>query len=234
MAVRQNIILVSALWATSGLSPAQAQSLRAPSTSGTASAAATVPMQTNYQANLERELRESHARGEQPLATATASQAVRVNPFDPVALNNLAVMQAAQGEYQNALVTLERAYRLAPARRDIATNLANLQTWLAQESQFPLSSRSQAQLLFQRIEDVPGDLPGLWSPLPSAAANQAGATGRMSSALSSSAVADTKSQAAGTSRRLEQIRTSREAAPNASGEEREAGSTARRTSSTRR
>ncbi len=70
------------------------------------------------------------AGGETGKAVERFSAAVDVNPFDAVALNNLAVAKAAQGDYQGALALLERAGRLAPSRRDIAANLAGLKGWL--------------------------------------------------------------------------------------------------------
>lgn len=114
---------------------------------------------------LDQEGRSAFIRGQTEQATARLSEATTVNPFDPVALNNLAVLQASQGDYQGALSTLERANRLAPGRRDIMNNLLNLQTWLAQDSQFPLTSRTQNPLLLPRAEDMPPEIPGLWQPL---------------------------------------------------------------------
>lgn len=114
---------------------------------------------------LDQEGRSAFIRGQTEQATARLSKATTVNPFDPVALNNLAVLQASQGDYQGALSTLERANRLAPGRRDIMNNLLNLQTWLAQDSQFPLTSRTQNPLLLPRAEDMPPEIPGLWQPL---------------------------------------------------------------------
>lgn len=114
---------------------------------------------------LDQEGRSAFIRGQTEQAAARLSEATTVNPFDPVALNNLAVLQASQGDYQGALSTLERANRLAPGRRDIMNNLLNLQTWLTQDSQFPLTSRTQNPLMLPRAEDTPPDIPGLWQPL---------------------------------------------------------------------
>lgn len=114
---------------------------------------------------LDQEGRSAFIRGQTEQAAARMNEATSVNPFDPVALNNLAVLQASQGDYQGALSTLERANRLAPGRRDIMNNLLNLQTWLAQDSQFPLTSRTQNPLILPRAEDMPPEIPGLWQPL---------------------------------------------------------------------
>lgn len=121
--------------------------------------------QSPLQLEADRNARSAYVRGDALQATLGLGEAVRANPFDPVALNNLAVTLASQGDYQSALSTLERAYRLAPGRRDIATNLMNLKTWITQESHFPLASRAQSPLLFPRAEDMPPELPGLWAPL---------------------------------------------------------------------
>jgi tetratricopeptide (TPR) repeat protein len=92
------------------------------------------------------------------------NEAVRLNPFDPVALNNLAVNYAATGDYQNAVALLERAQRIAPNRVDIVNNLANLKAWMAQDSQFATGNRGVPQALnFPRAEDTPPELPPLWA-----------------------------------------------------------------------
>jgi tetratricopeptide (TPR) repeat protein len=96
--------------------------------------------------------------GQDPAETAA------INPFDPIALNNLAVTEAARGRYQQASSLLQRAVRLAPARADIAANLANLQRWLAlAEGQAALGIQPQPLQLPYKEMGVP-DLPPLWSP----------------------------------------------------------------------
>lgn len=118
----------------------------------------------------ESAARSAYARGDNAKAIAALNESVRLNPFDPVALNNLAVNYAAQGDYQNAVTLLERAQRLAPNRADIVNNLANLKAWMAQDAQFALGSRAAPQALnFPRAEDTPPDVPPLWggpTPLP--------------------------------------------------------------------
>lgn len=109
-------------------------------------------------------------------ADATASP-LSINPFDPVALNNLAVVEASRGRYQQALSLLQRAVKLAPARADLAANLASLQKWLAQaQGQAALGLTPQPlQLPYQ--EPVVAPLPPLWSspgsqPAPNPASPQ--------------------------------------------------------------
>lgn len=131
-------------------------------------ATATVSMaQQTYTSPADRDAasRSAYARGDSAQVNAALSEAVRLNPFDPVALNNLAVNYAATGDYQNAVSLLERAQRLAPNRADIVNNLANLKAWMAQDSQFALGTRSATPqaLNFPRAEDVPPELPPLWA-----------------------------------------------------------------------
>lgn len=128
--------------------------------------AATSHAQTAYSPTDRDALaRSAYARGDIPRAAAALNESVRVNPFDPVALNNLAVNYAAQGDYQNALSLLERALRIAPNRSDIMNNHANLRAWMSQESQFALGSRpTNTPLNFPRAEDAPQNFPPLWSP----------------------------------------------------------------------
>jgi len=86
-----------------------------------------------------------------------------INPFDPIALNNLAVAEAAKGRYQQASSLLQRAVKLAPARADIAANLSNLQRWLAQvEGQQALGMPPQPLQLPYQETGVP-EVPPLWA-----------------------------------------------------------------------
>lgn len=97
------------------------------------------------------------------VGTDPAEQAA-INPFDPIALNNLAVVEAGRGRYQQASSLLQRAVKLAPARADIAANLASLQRWLAQaEGQAALGMTPQPLQLPYQEAAVP-DLPALWMP----------------------------------------------------------------------
>lgn len=70
------------------------------------------------------------AEGDNAAAIDSYQEARRVNPFDPVALNNLAVAKSAAGDYQSALDIFARALQLAPQRSDIQTNYDNLRRWL--------------------------------------------------------------------------------------------------------
>ena len=57
------------------------------------------------------------------------TQALKANPFNADAANNLAVAFAAVQEYEAALKLFEQAVRLAPKRRDIASNLNSMREW---------------------------------------------------------------------------------------------------------
>ena len=51
------------------------------------------------------------------------------NPFDPIALNNLAVTRAEQGDVYAAEEMLQRAARLAPTNTEIKRNLNRVLQW---------------------------------------------------------------------------------------------------------
>ena len=70
------------------------------------------------------------AEGDYPAAAKSFAQALRLNPSDPIALNNLAVAKAAAGENLAALDLLTQARRASPNRPDIQENLVNMQIWL--------------------------------------------------------------------------------------------------------
>jgi tetratricopeptide (TPR) repeat protein len=93
-----------------------------------------------------------------------AARKAPVNPFDPVALNNLAVAKADAYQYQEALKLLERAVRLAPDRNDIAANLDQLKTWVNTYG-IPTGEIRQ-QLMNAEFStpgrDIPPPPPALW------------------------------------------------------------------------
>lgn len=111
-----------------------------------------------------------------PGSQDAAAESVPINPFDPIALNNQAVVEASRGRYQQALSLLQRAVKLAPARPDIAANLSSMQRWLAQaEGQAALGLQPQAlQLPYQETGLQP--VPPLWrQPVSPAAPAATGA-----------------------------------------------------------
>ena len=86
---------------------------------------------------------------------------LRVNPFDPAALNNLAVVKAGQGRYDDAMDLLQRAARLAPESAEIRANLDRLEAWKnTWGSRDPLAEPELS------ISQVPPDPPRLWNATP--------------------------------------------------------------------
>jgi cytochrome c-type biogenesis protein CcmH/NrfG len=115
--------------------------------------------------DIQEQGRTRMAEGETARAVESFEDAARANPFDSVALNNLAVAKAAQGDYQSALKLLERATRLAPDRADIAANLVSLRRRMAEQSHTVSSPRLQAAVPVE-IPAPPPEPPALWSVSP--------------------------------------------------------------------
>ncbi|WP_029891151.1 tetratricopeptide repeat protein [Polycyclovorans algicola] len=70
------------------------------------------------------------AEGQPDAAEQALQEALQVNPFDPAAINNMAVVRSEQGHYYEAIELLERASRLSPDDPEIAANLARLRHWV--------------------------------------------------------------------------------------------------------
>lgn len=106
--------------------------------------------------------RDQLARGEVEQAVVSFDEAKRINPFDPVALNNLAVVKAAHGDYLTALDLLRRAVGLAPHRRDIADNYERLRAWT--DSHGPVVAGSlDAMRKYPLVSaNIPPEPPPLW------------------------------------------------------------------------
>lgn len=86
---------------------------------------------------------------------------LRVNPFDPAALNNLAVVKAGEGRYDDAMDLLQRAARLAPDSTEISANLGRLKAWKdAWGTRDPLAEPELS------VSQVPPDPPRLWNSTP--------------------------------------------------------------------
>lgn len=115
-------------------------------------------------ADLHTEGKTALSEGDAASAIIKFTEAARVNPFDPAALNNLAVALAAQGHYEKALETLERAYRLAPQRGDIQANLQSMRTWVARNAPQIQLKESKLKPLVNAYPDadIPPEPPPLW------------------------------------------------------------------------
>ena len=85
-------------------------------------------------------------------------QKVGVNPFDPVALNNLAAAKAANGDWVAAADLLARAHQLAPDSQTIANNNQLINNWIKDAVKRP---RGNAAL--QATSEMP-EPTALWQP----------------------------------------------------------------------
>jgi len=89
-------------------------------------------------------------------------QRLDVNPFDPVALNNLAVAKAEQGEVYQAEELLERAVKIAPDDPTLHQNLERVRRWQrVQSSDFAPPARYRLPDGFAR-QGLPPEPPALW------------------------------------------------------------------------
>lgn len=70
------------------------------------------------------------AEGNTGQAELDFEKALDVNPFDPVALNNLAVAKAERGQFHEATALLERAAKLQPNNAEVVANLARLRGYV--------------------------------------------------------------------------------------------------------
>ncbi len=126
-------------------------------------------------AALSSDGRNSLAQGDAAAAEYSFSQALEVNPFDPIALNNLAVAKAERNQFYSALGLLERAAKLAPSNAEIAANLARMRLYVAEVATVgrdPLGPLG-------RVDGLPPDAPALWDA--SAPLNQVSPPGYYSS-----------------------------------------------------
>lgn len=74
--------------------------------------------------------RQGMAEGDPTRAEFNFERALEVNPFDAVALNNLAVAKAERGQFYEAMSLLERAAKLAPDNSEVIANLARLRGYV--------------------------------------------------------------------------------------------------------
>jgi tetratricopeptide (TPR) repeat protein len=116
------------------------------------------------------------AEGDNKAAVQSYGDLVRLNPFDPVALNNMAVAKAAAGDYQAAAELLARAVRLAPNRADIRENLGNLQSWQDNYSNVALAATHPRPAL-QHAPALLPEPPQLWPEVRRSGATAATVTG---------------------------------------------------------
>lgn len=100
------------------------------------------------------------AEGETERAEQSFERALEVNPFDPVALNNLAVAKAEQGQFHEATAMLERAAKLQPDNAEIAANLARLRGYVQGYAMAGVEPAGQSSAAISG--NLPPPPPALW------------------------------------------------------------------------
>jgi tetratricopeptide (TPR) repeat protein len=122
-----------------------------------------VPCQSLFAADALQHGRAWLAEGDSAAAVQSYAELVRQNPFDPVALNNMAVAKAASGDYQSALELLTRAAKIAPHRQDIRDNLSHLQNWQQQTHSVKLGTAQPVLRPQTGNNGIWPEPPALWS-----------------------------------------------------------------------
>jgi Flp pilus assembly protein TadD len=92
-------------------------------------------------------------------AIAQLEQELGGNPYDAVALNNLAVARARNAEVFSAMDLLDRAVRLAPEHPVIVSNRDVLRDWIARRI---TAGRTKLELAPARGQRLP-EPPALWA-----------------------------------------------------------------------
>lgn len=105
------------------------------------------------------------AEGQPDKAAVSFEEALRINPFDPVALNNLAVARLEAGDFHSAFDLLKRAARLAPTDTEIAANLSRLRGWLNSYADAGLPAPSSQISQAKPDSSLPPPPPPLWEPV---------------------------------------------------------------------
>ena len=103
------------------------------------------------------------AEGDPGKAEFNFEKALEVNPFDPVALNNLAVAKSEQGQFYEAMALLERAAKLAPDNSEVVANLARLRCYVQSYATAGVDPTGTAPRAFTGM--LPPAPPALWSSM---------------------------------------------------------------------
>ena len=93
------------------------------------------------------------AEGRTEEALAICSEALRVDPDEPLALNNKAALLAAKGEIKEAINLLHRAVNISPAMADARNNLETLLAQLADASVVCTSSANAGPNMLKSNEE---------------------------------------------------------------------------------
>ncbi|MDB5987950.1 MAG: hypothetical protein JWR16_3003 [Nevskia sp.] len=113
------------------------------------------------------------AQGRGDEAMRALETQVGTNPFDPVAMNNLAAVKAARQDWNAAAALLVRAHRLAPNNAIIGANLDHLNAWLARSTPSDVKAKPVAGDQLGELAQIPPEPPELWAaPKTSAAGAQ--------------------------------------------------------------
>jgi Flp pilus assembly protein TadD len=120
-------------------------------------ATALLPLSANVSASEERTAW-LLSRGQTAQAIEELEAQLGNNPFDPVTLNNLAVVRGERGDFFVSADLLRRAQRLAPGHPVIERNLRETNDWIA--------SRARTGRIEPVAEDrqpmLPPEPPPLW------------------------------------------------------------------------
>ena len=104
--------------------------------------------------------RQGMAEGDPARAEFNFERALEVNPFDAVALNNLAVAKAESGQFYEAMSLLERAAKLTPDNSDVVANLARLRGYVQSYATAGVSPGERARSFSGTLPPAP---PALWA-----------------------------------------------------------------------
>jgi len=110
--------------------------------------------------------RNSLANGDLAAADDSFQQELDSNPFDPIALNNLAVARSEEGKYQDALTLLERATKLAPDNVEIAANLSRMRAYEGLQPAGAAAAGDANGFAYVGQSGPLAEPPPLWQPLP--------------------------------------------------------------------
>ena len=110
----------------------------------------------------------AQGRGDEAMRALEAQ--VGTNPFDSVAMNNLAAVKAARQDWNAAAALLVRAHRLAPDNAIIGTNLDRLNAWLARSTANDAKTQPAAGDQLSELAQIPPEPPALWAPPQASAA----------------------------------------------------------------
>lgn len=132
---------------------------------GASALSTSLPAAANPFQQYDQDGRRLMAEGATDQAVMSFEEALRINPFDPVALNNLAAAKVESGDFHSALELLKRAARLAPQDTEIAANLSRLRGWLNSYSEAGMAAPGPQDLAQNQSGSLPPPPPPLWEPV---------------------------------------------------------------------